>query len=123
MSMRTEKVAEQLLGFLGAEVRGVRDPRAILITLTDVSLSKDLKRAHVFWTKMPEAIGEDGKLGFPDKKEIDEIGKMLFETRKYLKKRIAESLKLRYVPELVFTYDESLERAAKVESLLAETRK
>ncbi len=123
MSMRTEKVAEQLLGFLGAEVRGLRDSRAILITLTDVSLSKDLKRAHVFWTKMPDAPSEDGKLSFPKPDEIKSIGEMLLDSKKYLKKRIADSLKLRYVPDLVFTYDESLERASRLDSLLAEAKK
>ncbi len=123
MSMRTEKVAEQLLGFLGAEVRGLRDPRAILITLTDVSLSKDLKRAHVFWTKMPDAPSEDGKLSFPKPDEIKSIDEMLLDSKKFLKKRIADSLKLRYVPELVFTYDESLERASRLDSLLAEAKK
>ena len=123
MSMRTEKVAEQLLGFLGVEVRGIRDPRAILVTLTDVSLSKDLKRAHVFWTKMPEAPGEDGKLGFPGPDEISAITAMLLDAKKYLKKRIGADLKLRYVPELVFKYDESLERASRLESLLSQVKK
>ena len=125
MSIRKERVAEQILAFLGAEIRTLKDPRAGFITLTDVSLSNDLKRAHVFWTKIPhsngENLGDDG-LQFPEQKEIDEVGGMLNQSSGYLKKKIGKELRLRNTPSLVFKYDDSLKRADRLDVLLRATK-
>lgn len=125
MSIRKERVAEQILAFLGAEIRTLKDPRAGFVTLTDVSLSKDLKRAHVFWTKIPHVSGEnlpeDG-LAYPSESEIVEVNKMLVQSSGYLKKKIGQELRLRNTPSLVFKYDESLKRADRLDSLLREAK-
>ena len=51
-SLRTEKISDLLLGFLGQEVARLKDPRLELLTLTSVSVTPDLKRAHVYCSKI-----------------------------------------------------------------------
>ena len=125
MSIRTDRISEQLLSFLGSEIRLLKDPRAEFITLTDVSVSSDLKRAHIFWTKISGTVSPEPSidgLGFPDDKEIADVTEALNHSANFLKKKIGRELQLRHTPNLVFVYDESLKRATRLDSLLKQTR-
>lgn len=133
-SVRVEKVSELLLGFLGKEVSLLKDPRLELLTLTGVNMTPDLKRAHVFWSKIPlgkivtpepasqgsenEAPGGLPQGAWLNKKEIKEVSKALDGIKGKLRSKAGKSLSLKYVPEIIFEYDSSGSRADRVEAIL-----
>jgi len=123
MTFRKEKVAEVLIGFLAQEVRRLNDERLMLLTITNVKVSPDLKYANVFWSmpvwKIEMKKGKEQRvLTFPDAEEQEKLNNILIGNKTLLKKQIAKGLKLRYTPELRFEYDYSEEQASKIESLI-----
>jgi ribosome-binding factor A len=92
-------------------VEKIRDPRVRNVTFTGVDLSRDLKSAKVYFSVMggEEAVG-GARAGLESAKGI-------------LKREIGRRLPLRYVPELFFIHDESLERGMRMESLFKELKK
>src|SRR5579871_2262423 len=101
---RSTRVAEQLqrelAGMLG---RVLEDPRAGMVTVTAVELSKDLAYAKVFVS----AIG--GTLS------RQELVQALQHATGFLRHEVGRAMKLRIIPELRFQYDDTLERAAHLE--------
>jgi len=65
-------------------------------------MSKDLQQARVFYT------GPDSET---DRRET---ARALRRTLPYLRRLLAPRLKLRYVPELAFAYDDSAERQDRI---------
>lgn len=87
--------------------REVKDPRIPdIMTITKVSISKDLHYCHLFFTM----IGDENKR----KKAI--IG--LNSASGYFQKMIASRIELRYTPKIEFKYDENEEKAYKIDELL-----
>lgn len=84
----------------------VKDPRLRGVTLTDVRMTKDLRHASVYYS----LVGKDEQ-----KKQV-QAG---FESAKgFIRREIGERLRLRYVPDIQFKYDVSLETGQKMERLL-----
>ena len=121
-SFRNERVADLLLAFLAEEVRRMRDPRLELVTITGISVSRDLKFATVYWSSAlsvsAEAEQELAADSFPDEQRQKEVGEALKGAENFLKRRIAEELELRSVPKLIFKYDASGATGAKIDTLL-----
>lgn len=115
MSQRTERVAELLRSFLGAELMRLADPRLQFVTVTAVDMSPDLKNARIFWSSFAKA-GQDA--GFLPEADVKNIGNALNHAGHLLKRRIGAELELRYIPRLHFVYDESLQRGSKIDELL-----
>jgi ribosome-binding factor A len=107
-SRRPERVSGLLHEAL-AEIlfREVKDPRVDGITLTGVSLSPDLKLAKIFFSTLHPEDREEALAG-------------LQSASGYIKRQIAMRLRLRFMPGLRFVYDETLETANRLESLLRE---
>ena len=105
---RSRRVAEQLKRELAAIIgRVLKDPRVGLVTVTAVEVSKDLAYAKVFVS----SIGGQGSR--------DELLAALRHASGFLRHEIGQAMKLRIIPELRFHYDETLEKAAKLEALIA----
>ncbi|MBC8459182.1 MAG: 30S ribosome-binding factor RbfA [Deltaproteobacteria bacterium] len=104
---RSHRVGDQILREISnLLLRKVKDPRLRGVTLTDVRMTKDLKRAFVYYS----LFGRD------EQKEQAQAG---FESAKgFIRKEIGERLHLRYVPDIQFRYDISLECGQKMERLL-----
>ncbi len=104
---RSHRVGDQILREISnLLLRKVKDPRLRGVTLTDVRMTKDLKRAFVYYS----LFGRD------EQKEEAQAG---FESAKgFIRKEIGERLHLRYVPDIQFRYDISLEYGQKMERLL-----
>ena len=81
--------------------------RKTQITVTEVNVSPNLKKANVF------VISRDNKKSFIN---------YLNEKKFIFKKEIAEKLNLRYVPDLNFLFDNSFEYANKIEKILKEPK-
>lgn len=104
---RTEKVGEQILRMIAdLLMEKVRDPRIEGVTLTGVNLSNDLKQARVFFS----IIGQQ--------REINDALTGLESAKGYIKKQMGLRSRLRYVPDIVFEYDSTLETGDRIEKLI-----
>lgn len=90
---------------------GAKDPRLVgIVTITGVDVARDLRHARIFVT----ILGSDT--------ERAATLEALESMKGHLRSRLARSLSLRVAPELSFRLDESVARAARIESLLAQVR-
>lgn len=84
----------------------LQDPRVSLVEVLKVDISKDLRNAKVFVHHADE--------GVPRK----ELLKALQHATPFLRGQLAIRCGLRMVPELLFYYDDSPEKAARIDLLL-----
>ena len=89
----------------------VRDPRVQGVTVTGVRLSDDLKMAKVFYSVM----------GGQNRISGAQAG--LDSAKGYIKREIGRRLILRYVPEIIFVHDPSLESGSHMDKVFEEIRK
>ena len=106
---RSHRIGDQILREISSLLLlKVKDPRLQGITLTEVTMSKDLRHAYVYYS----LLGQD------EQKKEAQAG---FESaRGFIRKAVGEMLYLRYVPDIQFRYDTSLEQGQKMEKLLEE---
>ncbi len=121
MTKRKEKLADLIRSELSnLTLREIKDPRLGLVTFTEVKVSPDLKVAKVFFSTMslaPEGEGvEVEKQG--GNHSVNEVLKGLNSAKGFFKRRMGEVLELRFTPDLLFIYDESFDKAYKIEKIL-----
>lgn len=105
---RADRLKELFLQEVVSAVRELKDPGlAGFLTITDVSVTQDLKEAKVYYSM----------LGSPIDKEM--AAKALERSAGFLHRRLFERLSIRRVPVLSFVYDDTPEKAQRVEMLLA----
>lgn len=111
MSNRPERIGEAIRDELSQLIaRDVRDPGVGFITLTSVKVSPDLQLARVYYTSMG------------DEKALRETAKALGRAMPFLRRQIAQRLRLRRAPELQFFYDESIARHDRIEQILQDLK-
>lgn len=104
----SEAIREELDELIGYEMS---DPRVSGLTVTEVLLSPDLKRAEV-------------RVGMPAEEETRKQAlEALEHARKFLKRELAYRLQLFRVPELHFSADLSVTLTGRMEHLLKRVRK
>jgi ribosome-binding factor A len=96
---------EELASLLRTESK---DPRVREVTITDVETTSDLARAEGF----VRTLG--GRM------PVNEAIEGLESAEGFLRRELGRRLRLRRIPELVFTADMTLEHATRIESLLDE---
>jgi ribosome-binding factor A len=105
--IRQQRVAELLFEELTIMVAGeLNDPRISLAEVLKVDISKDLRNAKVFVHHADEKVARRDFL------------KGLEHATPWLRGQLALRCGLRVVPELLFIYDDSPERAARIDELL-----
>jgi ribosome-binding factor A len=109
---RVDEAIRQVIG--DAVTADVKDPRVGFVTVTDVKTSADLRHARVFVS----VLGADGAPSQPAQREDTLAG--LRSAHGYLQARVARELHLKRTPTLEFTYDETTDRALRLEQLLDE---
>ncbi len=91
-------------------LKEIRDPRLDSVTILRVSITDDLRSARIYFSV---AEGEEHKLsalaGFKS-------------ASGYLRRKLSHRLELRNMPQLEFLYDESFDRATKLDKVLREIR-
>jgi ribosome-binding factor A len=103
-----EAIREEVAGFFAD---GVKDPRVTgLVTVTGVELTRDLRHAKVFVS----VLGSDA--------ERKETFEGLASIASHLKIRVGRALRLRVAPDIEFKADDSIARAARIETLLAQIK-
>jgi ribosome-binding factor A len=111
MFKRSEKVAEAIHEEVSALlVKGLKDPRIGFVTVTGVKVSDDLHHATVYFT----VVGTD------EEKTASAAG--LNSARGFIRREMGKNLKMRYVPEIIFRYDESVEYGNRIEGILREIK-
>lgn len=106
-TIRQQRVSELLYEELSIMIGNeLTDPRLSLVQVTSVVVSKDLRNVKVY-------VSHDD-----DETTKQDVLQGLRHATPFLRRQIATRCTLRAVPELLFYYDETPERAARVESLL-----
>ena len=98
-----EAIREVLSGALGQDLK---DPRIGFVTVTDVKTSPDLRHARVYVTVLGEQDVRDASLAG------------LQSAHGVLQRRVGSELRMKRTPTLEFIYDETTDRAMRVEQLL-----
>ncbi|MSQ11896.1 MAG: 30S ribosome-binding factor RbfA [Dehalococcoidia bacterium] len=85
----------------------LKDPRlSALVTITRVQISSDLQTAKVFVS----VLG--------DQEERDDVLKVMTSARGFLRHALRDRLDLRFVPDLLFISDTSIEEGTRVLDLM-----
>jgi ribosome-binding factor A len=115
-SGRMRRVDEAIRQVLGDAITGeLKDPRVGFVTVTDVRTSADLRHARVYVS----VLGEGGAPSPQTQREQTLEG--LRSAHGYLQGRVASELGLRRTPALRFAYDDTIDRALRVDALLGDS--
>ncbi len=109
-SGRMRRVDEDMREVLSdAITQGLKDPRIGFVTVTSVDTSADLRHASV-WVSV---------LGDATQRKLTLAG--LQSAHGPLQREVARQLRLKHTPQLEFAYDDTAERAERLERILRET--
>ncbi|MDA8277640.1 MAG: 30S ribosome-binding factor RbfA [Actinomycetota bacterium] len=100
---RIERVSNEVQRAVGVEIERIYDPEALgtIITVTEVRVDPDLRRARVYLDHITP--------------EVDE---WLEKNRGRLQGAIARTVRMRQTPHLEFMADPAIEMGGKIESIL-----
>jgi len=106
---RSHRVGEQIHKEISALlVKGLKDPRIGFVTITAVEVTPDMHLARVYFTVMG------------DEKVRRNTEKGLQSSVPYLRRELGRRLSMRYIPDILFCFDASLEYGNRIETLLKE---
>ncbi len=104
---RADRVAQQIQRDVAELIRGELDhPKARLVTITDVEVTRDYSHAKIFYT----FLGTD--------EEAKEMAEKLGHAKGYLRSQLARGISLYKMPELHFEYDRSVENGVALTRLI-----
>jgi ribosome-binding factor A len=105
---RPERVAELIKEEVSRIIRErVSDPRIGFVSVTGVDLSPDLKNAKIFIS----VLG--------GKQEKDKTFEGLKSATPFIRGQLGQALELRFVPEIQFVHDKSIERGSRVLAIMS----
>ena len=104
---RSHRVADFIQRELSGMIRTeIRDPRVSpMLTVASVEVSRDLSVAKVYYSLL-------------DPEERKETQAALKRASGFLRRRLAQEMQIRSVPELRFHYDDSAEKGAAMSALI-----
>jgi ribosome-binding factor A len=104
---RAVRVGDQLLREIAdLLLKKARDPRVKGATLTGIRLSDDLKYGKVYYSVMG------------DQEEVRKTQAGFDRAKGFIKREIGIRMDLKYVPDIHFVHDPSLEKGERMERLL-----
>ncbi|SMC19334.1 ribosome-binding factor A [Andreprevotia lacus DSM 23236] len=104
---RSDRIAQQLQRDVAELIRAELDhPKASLITVTDVEVTRDYSHAKIFYTFLGTA------------EDTIAIGVKLENAKGFLRSALSKGFKLFKMPELHFVYDHSVENGMHLDSLI-----
>lgn len=114
MSKPTYKRADRVSDQMKQEIadilmRKIKDPRIGFVTVTDVVVADDLRNAKVFIS----AYGEDRERTL----------KGIQSAAAFIRAELGKRMRMKFVPELLFRYDDAAERGAHIMELLHDIEK
>lgn len=109
---RIQRLEKQILQTVAPLISyGLKDPRLQFVTVTGVSLARDLSVAHVRWSVLDAAT------------QRSKAEHALVDARGAIQQSLGRAMSTRTLPHLEFHYDESLEKAARVDEILIQIEK
>ena len=108
MTARTDRIGEEFREILAEAILKLKDPRVGFVTVTGVKVTPDLRHAWVFYTSLgDDRVRAGTRAG-------------LRSARPHLRREVGRQVRLKYLPELEFEEDVSMERGERIEALLRE---
>ena len=108
---RSDRVGDLILEVIAELLRkDIRDPRVHAVTLTGAKVSKDLRHARVYFNLLG---GQNDR---------SEVLAGLTSATGFIRARVGKQLKLRFVPAIEFTYDDSEDEAQRIDELLKQVK-
>ena len=112
MAYRAEKVAEEIRHRLNSAMsKDISKPDMGLVTISKVLLSPDLKIAKVYVTFLGNKE--------PNEKCVDNLNLR----KAHIRFLLGKQLKVKYIPELNFYYDDTFDTADRIFKLLNDIKK
>lgn len=102
MGERKIRVGELVKRELSMALHGRWRSESVAITLTEVDIAPDLKKARVYYS----VLG--------NREAVAKAGKFLMSVRNELRRIVGKNIKIKYTPELSFVYDPSVERGMRI---------
>lgn len=90
--------------------KNIEDPRLKMATISSVKVARNLKLARIYFTISG------------GKQNIKAAVEGFNSARGFIKRTLAQELKLKYMPDIKFFYDESLDYGAHIEELIELTK-
>ncbi len=108
-SQRAHRIGEQIHQEVSSLlVKGLKDPRIGFVTITYVEVTSDLHLARIYYTVMGDTESRKNTV------------KGLKSSIPFIRKELGRRIRTRYIPELLFQYDTSLEYGNRIENLIRE---
>jgi len=108
---RLDRINQQLKREISKIIQqDLSDPRLEFVSVTHADVSRDLRNARVYFSV------------FGNNTKYEDIQITLQGARGMIRKLIGQRMKMRYTPELVFSYDESIEMSARIDKTLKELK-
>jgi ribosome-binding factor A len=105
---RTERVGEEFREILAEEIQRLKDPRIGFVTVTGVKVSRDLRHAWIFYTS------------YGDEKAKAGTRAALTSATSHLRGAVGRQVRLKFLPELEFQEDATLEEGRRIDELIAQ---
>jgi ribosome-binding factor A len=110
-SRRVYQVGERIRELIAEYLLHTADPRFSLVTITSVMVSPDLRNAKVYWVvSFLSGVDRDER--------IAEVHEAFQSAEGHFRRMLAKQLGVRFVPEVRFYYDDTLDTAEHVEKLM-----
>ncbi|MBC2577606.1 30S ribosome-binding factor RbfA [Peptostreptococcus russellii] len=105
-SNRIKRISEEVKKVISTMlINGIKDPRITsMISVTEVEVTNDLRYAFVY-ISMLAGDKEESLAG-------------LNSARGYIRREVGKAVKLRYVPEIIFKIDDSIEKGMYMDELI-----
>ncbi|NLJ24339.1 MAG: 30S ribosome-binding factor RbfA [Firmicutes bacterium] len=107
---RVQRVREAIKQEASDIIQQMKDPRIGFVTVTDAEVSRDLRHVKIFISV----------LGDEETKRTSFEG--LERATGYIRSEIGQRIRLRHTPEIIFRWDESIERGARISQLLQDLK-
>lgn len=108
---RTQRVAQEMQKEIAIILqREIKDPRVGMATVSGVEVSRDLAYAKVFVTFLNDNEPQQIKIGIT----------ALQDASGFIRSLLGKAMRLRVVPELTFSYDNSLVEGMRMSNLVSQ---
>jgi ribosome-binding factor A len=87
-------------------LRKIKDPRVYNVTITEVKITPDLRRAWIYFSCLDE--------------NVEEVAAGLTSAKGFIRSHLARAMGLRYVPDLEFKHDLTIDRMVEMDKIFKE---
>jgi ribosome-binding factor A len=87
-------------------LRSLKDPRIGFVSVTDVEVTSDLRQVKIFVSVLGDESAKKDTM------------KALDSATGFVRSEIGKRIRLRYTPEVMFKFDNSIERGSRISKIL-----